>query len=214
MNNNNSEDNSWLLKNNTDSQSVASYYDNWAANYDKELARWGYNSPEEVSARLSLVSDRKAKILDVGCGTGLCGLALFSLGFKDITGIDVSINSLRQARSTEKYTRLQKVDLHSLPLPFSSDSYDAAICVGVLTYIRNEIKIFEEFCRLIKPQGYVIFTCRDDLYTARQYHKIIDAFEKDGRWQLIEQSESSPYLPQNPIFGEKIQVRYTMCKVI
>lgn len=69
------------------SDDVKRYYDDWAAQYNQDLSAWGYQAPVIGAGLLSSGVAVDASVLDVGCGTGLTGLALHAAGFSDITGV-------------------------------------------------------------------------------------------------------------------------------
>ena len=208
MQTDNSANRNWLLDNSTDSESVASYYDDWAERYDEELGAWDYRSPAEAARLLARYAGSESKVLDAGCGTGLSGQALAALGFRDIVGADISSVSLELSRTRDVYSQLHQLDLHSLPLPFEANAFDALTCVGVLTYVDQVAATLEEFCRLVRPAGHIVFTCRDDLYQSRGYPELLNELSDAGRWQLKYRSPPSPYLPENEDFAETIQVIY------
>ena len=204
---------SWLLGTNTDAASVAKYYDDWAGDYGSELAAWDYRSPDEAARLLAGYADPGAKVLDAGCGTGLSGHALVAAGFADILGIDISADSLRKATEREVYREVLQVNLQSLPLPFGDNAFDALTCVGVMTYIDDDAGTLKEFCRLVRTGGHVVFTCRDDLYEARNFAALLSTLVDDGHWRALYQSPPSPYLPGNDDFAESIRVIYFVYEV-
>merc|ERR1712232_912355 len=67
-----------------DAEGAVKLYDEWADTYDLTLASWGYDAPQKtvelVEQHLD-VDASHAKVLDVGCGTGLTGRALSQQGF-------------------------------------------------------------------------------------------------------------------------------------
>ena len=67
---------SGLSKMSKKSDDVANYYDNWATDYNETLADWRYEAPEQVASMLQVKLSPQSSILDMGCGTGLCGKAL------------------------------------------------------------------------------------------------------------------------------------------
>lgn len=147
------ENHSWLKGASTKSDEVEVYYDDWAEKYDRELAEWDYKAPDEAAKMLQNHIKGDAKILDAGCGTGLTGTALRNAGFTNITGIDISAQSLPVAERTDAYVSVRQQDLQQLPFPFETDEFDAVNCVGVLTYIEDPGKLFEEYCRLVRSGG-------------------------------------------------------------
>lgn len=57
-----------------DSADVRKLYDDWASNYENEIATNGYATPGRCANALRAhISDASKPILDFGCGTGLSG---------------------------------------------------------------------------------------------------------------------------------------------
>jgi len=204
---------SWLTEGSTDSTEVADFYDKWAENYDEHLEEWDYRAPTDAAELLQQYVSPEQAILDAGCGTGLTGKALDLAGFKDISGIDISTASLEKAYLLNVYSSLLAHDMQQ-PLPFPDNNYDALICIGVLTYIENSRSLFKEFCRVVRPGGYIVFSQRSDLFDARCFPDIIAALEDESVWKNIKISSPKAYLPQNKDFTDKVQAIFCICKVI
>ena len=75
----------------SDEKSRALYRD-WAETYDETMLQGlNYLSPGKVADLLAAhLADRKAAVLDIGCGTGLAGQGLAGHGFVTLDGLDVS----------------------------------------------------------------------------------------------------------------------------
>ena len=95
-----------------DLESHKRYYDEWAESYDLTFAdESGYMYPEIVANRfLELAGPEDTPVADLGCGTGLAGLAFAGTGLL-IDGFDVSEGMLKQAEAKGVYRRLQTTDL-------------------------------------------------------------------------------------------------------
>ena len=109
-------------------------YDDWASSYDSDLLNdMGYVAHIETCRELiSQVTDREARILDAGCGTGLAGTELKQVGYRNLHGFDYSSEMLARATATDAYQTLVQHDLNQ---PFESDiNFDAAISVGVFSF--------------------------------------------------------------------------------
>jgi len=85
-------------------------FDDWASTYDRDLVDdLGYVADAEACRLfISLVTDRQARILDAGCGTGLVGRRLKQAGYTDIHGNDYSEKMLDEARATDTYQSLEQ----------------------------------------------------------------------------------------------------------
>lgn len=195
------------------SDDVAEYYDEWADDYDQTLAQWRYEAPEQAAARVHAELGPDAIMLDAGCGTGLSGRALAHAGFKIIDGMDVSQRSLERAGKLGVYRSLQRVDMQKPPLPFGDDSYDGLVCVGVLTYVPDSLDILTEFCRIVKPGGFMVLTQRSDLLQERDFPATLKEMEKTGLLSASHVSGPMPYLPENEEFRDDVQVHYITCHV-
>jgi predicted TPR repeat methyltransferase len=204
---------SWLIEGTTDSKEVAGYYDSWAKKYNEDLEEWDYRAPTYAAELLQTYVPRSQTILDAGCGTGLIGKALKRAGYENISGIDVSSTSLNIAEQLNIYNCLLAHDMQQ-PLPFSEDNFDALICIGVLTYIENSRSLFKEFCRIVKPGGYLVFSQRSDLFDSLCFRNIIASLEEERIWSKINISEPQAYLPNNKDFTDKVQAIFCICKVL
>ena len=73
-------------------QNVEDYYNKMATDYEESMFGWGYCMPEAIADALVKYGGllREATVLDLGCGNGLCGQALFNRGIENLSGIDFS----------------------------------------------------------------------------------------------------------------------------
>jgi predicted TPR repeat methyltransferase len=77
---------------------LAAAYAAWAAAYDRDTLAAGYCLPFQVLAWVSrYVRPDAGPLLDAGCGTGLSGPYLASLGYGRIAGLDFSEEMLKMA---------------------------------------------------------------------------------------------------------------------
>jgi predicted TPR repeat methyltransferase len=205
-------DPSWLQRNLTNPQEVIAFYDDWAANYDETLKTWHYKSPEVAATLMAQYVAKDGRILDAGCGTGMTGQALQQVGFRHIVGIDLSLKSLAEAEQSGVYEQVQAHNLQERPIPFPDNHFAGLECIGVLTYIQDIQALFTEYCRLVQPEGVIIFSQRQDLYEAREYASTLKQLATAGLWQEIYQSEPMPYLP-HPDSGLTTPVLYFVYRV-
>jgi predicted TPR repeat methyltransferase len=197
-----------------DGKTNAKAYDAMAENYDGQLADWGYEAPEQAARLLAehLPAFETAEILDCGCGTGMTGAALRAAGATGvITGLDMSETSLGIAGAKKAYDKLDTADLNQ-PLAFGDNSIDGVLCVGVLSYVREE-PLLREWKRMIRPGGIVVFTSRDDFFESRNYADTLARLEAEGGWTNVHISGPMPYLADHPEFAEDVQVIYGVCRI-
>ncbi|WP_157084452.1 class I SAM-dependent DNA methyltransferase [Sediminimonas qiaohouensis] len=202
-----------LRQGTTDSRAVQSYYDDWADSYDETLSEWQYRAPEDASDLLVPHLGDGARVLDVGCGTGLLASALRKRGGYTVDGIDISAASLHLAERRGDYARLIHHDLQDLPLPVKDNAYDAAASIGVLTYIEDAEALLRDLCRCVRTGGAITFTQRTDLWEGRNFPDMIARLERDGLWANPHITPPQKYLPGNEEFSDEINVIHTLCIV-
>ena len=114
--------------------SVQAIYSQLARTYDRDLRDiMGYTAHVEIPRQIvNVLGARPARILDLGCGTGLSSLLFFEEGY-DVTGIDGVGAMVHRARKLP-YTKVIQQDLES-PWRVRDHSFDAAVMVGVMEYI-------------------------------------------------------------------------------
>lgn len=137
------------------------HYDEWAASYDDELAEQRYATPARSAAALAAFApDLSAPVLDVGCGTGLSGLALAEAGFTAIDGTDLSPEMLERAKALGVYRNLFLGDLNE-PLPVAPGAYAAMVAVGVINPGHAPPETVDAVLEHLHPGGLFVFSLND-----------------------------------------------------
>jgi SAM-dependent methyltransferase len=202
----------WAGKPSTDPSEVMRQYDEFAPGYDETLLhKWGYRAPAMAADLLAKHAPLKSIVLDAGCGTGLTGSELRRVGFEGVDGADISAASLQHAATKGMYRALVRTDLLQ-PLPFETGTFDAAICVGVLSYISGD-GLFRELCRVTRSGGAIVLSHRSDLIVSRSFGDLIHGLEAEGLWSLVHQSGDLPYLPEHPDFADRIRIQLFALRV-
>ena len=182
---------------------VVARYSAFAPVYDESVTQWGYQCYRTASQLLQPYVTPEQPILDAGCGTGLVGQALQSLGYQQLVGIDISPDMLQRAVQTGYYRQLLEQDLSQLPYPFADHAFAAVTCIGVFSLIADPRPILQEFWRLIRPGGYLVFTQQAALFTKYDYENILQQFEQQGLFSRISISEPVVYLPQRAGYEDR-----------
>ena len=161
-------------------------YDEWAGTYDADLAHpaQDYVAPQRAAAVVAEVEGVGGAILDAGCGTGLVGVALSSLGARTIDGVDLSPGMIGQARATGVYRHLQVADL-TRPVPHEADAYDVVVCVGTLTRGHVGPGALGEFTRLVRPGGHVVATVPDAVWESGGFRAEAERLEQMSLVELV-----------------------------
>tara|TARA_B100000586_G_scaffold33607_1_gene21532 strand:- start:462 stop:1112 length:651 start_codon:yes stop_codon:yes gene_type:complete len=135
-------------------------YARWAATYESMfVADNGYvYHLGVVGSFVDTASDGDDPVLDVGCGTGLVGVALRATGLWTVDGLDLSAEMLREARvkvsgeGDPVYRHLHEGDL-TATLDIPSSAYGAVVSSGTFTHGHVGPTAFDELYRITRPGG-------------------------------------------------------------
>jgi predicted TPR repeat methyltransferase len=112
-----------------------------------------------------IIPNKKIKIFDAGCGDGLSGLALrrsTSCDTTKIIGGDITPAMLDIARTRNCYDELHVINLNQPLSKFENNTFDIITCVGTMTYVNPNGPCLNEFIRIVKNGGHIIYTNRTD----------------------------------------------------
>lgn len=173
------------LKDAKNDNRLTEVYRDWAKkyDYDNDHVLGTVSQPKSVNLLSTRLKDKTAKIIDVGCGTGLVGEKLKAKDFIYFDGIDISKDMLSIAKS-RGYRNLFLGSLNK-QLPVLDDAYDAAMCIGVFTHGHVSSDRFNELCRIVKPGGYVCFTINEGVFEEYGFKEMIAEFQLNKVWEVI-----------------------------
>ena len=173
------------LKDAKNDSRLTEVYRDWAKkyDYDNDHVLGTVSQPKSVNLLSTRLKDKTARIIDVGCGTGLVGEKLKAKDFINFDGIDISKDMLSIAKS-RGYRNLFLGSLNK-QLPVLDDAYDAAMCIGVFTHGHVSSDGFNELCRIVKPGGYVCFTINEGVFEEYGFKEMIAEFQLNKVWEVI-----------------------------
>ncbi|MBI1776384.1 MAG: tetratricopeptide repeat protein [Proteobacteria bacterium] len=148
---------------------VRGLFDKYATEFDRHLIdKLGYATPALLAEMLRelLPPKRDMDILDLGCGTGLSGLALSAYEGR-LTGIDLSPAMLAQARSRGIYAELIEGDIMEALAHQPPGRFDLAMASDVLNYFGDLAGVFAAVGRTLKHRG--LFACSTEASAAPGY---------------------------------------------
>jgi predicted TPR repeat methyltransferase len=153
-----------LTGNNTERapiQYVENVFDSYAYKFDAHLLQvLKYEAPEQLVALVtqhSIPSAEKWNVLDLGCGTGMVGLAIAPYA-RQLVGVDLSAKMLEKARARNVYQRLEHLDLLKMMQGEKASSYDVIIAADVFIYLGKLDEVISEIKRLLCPGGVFAFS--------------------------------------------------------
>ncbi len=129
---------------------------------------------------------KKMTVLDLGCGPGLYCEKICEKGH-DVTGIDISRNSLDYARSKakERSHTIEYINSDYLDIKLSPNRYDLVFMVytdfGVLNPAEQRT-ILEKIYQALKPNGLFIFDVINDKDLEAKVTPLNWEIAKDGFW--------------------------------
>lgn len=163
----------------------AEHYDAWAASYDRDLVEeYGYRAHRiAVEAFAELQPDTAARIIDVGCGTGLVGLELAKRGYGHLDGVDISDGMLAEAAKTGFYRELIRQDAEKAPAP-EQDAYDAVISVGSFGIGHLGPEAIARLIALARPGAPIVIFMNAEPYVDQDYTRHVRELERGVAWTI------------------------------
>jgi SAM-dependent methyltransferase len=180
----------------TSSEQLIARYDTWSASYESEMEdNYGWSAPRVTAEVVQKYVLFEGRILDAGVGPGMVGQILDEAGYTNLDGFDFSAGMLAQARLKKVYGDLRQVELGDT-LDYESNSFDAVICIGVLTLGHAPASSLDEMVRITKPGGHVIYTMRPDYRESAGFIAKESELESAGLWKLAEVTDPVQTMPK------------------
>lgn len=143
----------------SDAGYVRHLFDQFAGDYDQRMVQGlSYAGPQILRGLAALVMAGRAqlRILDLGCGTGLAGLAFRDLAAR-LDGIDLSPVMIEKARARGVYDSLTVGDLENALLT-EDTRYDLILAADTLVYLGDLALVFARAAGRLAQDGYFLFT--------------------------------------------------------
>ena len=152
-----------------------SHYDNWARKYENELLNeYGYCAHIIASEALLKHETRKdCEIIDIGCGTGLVAEKLISLGFSNITGLDVSSKMIAIAKGKGIYKKLYKKRVEDFDNSIS-ETFDVLMCVGSFGIGHIGPESLQTLVDFVSQGSIVVIFMNAEPFALQDYSKYIE----------------------------------------
>jgi ubiquinone/menaquinone biosynthesis C-methylase UbiE len=133
------------------------HFDDVASVYDEALP--AHVTEHYLEKRVRFVRSAApppARLVDVGCGTGLLAARLAGLGYQ-VAGLDPSDGMLRLLR--ERVPAAEAVQGSATKMPFEDDEFDVSISVATMHHIADpaDVKLaLGEMVRVVRRGGRII----------------------------------------------------------
>lgn len=138
---------------------VANTFDTLAASFDDHLAELQYRAPglvRDVLAQRLGAPDASLRVLDAGCGTGLCAEFLRPYA-KQLVGVDLSSGMLDRARRLGLYDDLILEELTGYLGRFTC-AYDVVVSADTLCYFGDLGPVLGSAGNAMAPGAALVFT--------------------------------------------------------
>ena len=147
---------------------VTALFDGIAPQFERHLVRdLEYRVPEALAALARPIlealpqggqeTEAPARAIDLGCGTGLVGLALAGSGAR-IIGVDLSPRMLQIAAARGVYERLEQGDLVEVLRRTGAGTVHAVFAADVFIYVGDLEATFAAVARVLAPGGLFAFS--------------------------------------------------------
>lgn len=133
-------------------------FDDYAAEFQSHLVGvLRYRAHEVLIQHLAQLGPRRfGSVLDLGCGTGLCGPLIQPLADR-VDGVDISRGMLDKARALDVYTALIHADVVDY-LRGADRRDDLVLAADVFIYVGELAAVFAGVARVLQPGGLFCFT--------------------------------------------------------
>ncbi|MEY4901624.1 MAG: hypothetical protein RLZZ190_351 [Actinomycetota bacterium] len=192
-------------------------YAKWAATYESSFVdAKQYRYPKAISEvfneRVPTDADEVARVVDIGCGTGLTGMYLSHLRpHLFIDGLDISPEMLTEARRKQRtdqtlvYTNLNECDLtQSIPNRF--EPYDALICSGTFTHGHLGPDALKNVLSLVRPAGWIVIGVNNEHFVGKGFETELGLLADAKRITQPEIMRIDVYEKGSPHFGDQARV--------
>jgi Predicted methyltransferase (contains TPR repeat) len=134
-------------------------FDSFASSFESKLERLSYRAPALVAAMVgdsALEASKTLDVLDVGCGTGLCG-PLIAPYARRLVGVDLSEGMLAHAKDKNVYDALVKAELTEY-LCDNREAFDLIVSADTFVYFGDLEGVLVAATEALRPNSFLVFT--------------------------------------------------------
>lgn len=153
---------------------IKNLFDNFASSFDEIITELKYSVPDTIAEflkdTLKTKLFKKQRILDLGCGTGLCTQSLKKyFPNEEFYGVDISEKMLSTAGKKNLFKELYADDITNF-LKDNQTPFQTIIAGDVLTYIGDLKPLIKLLIKNINIGGYFCFSISKNTYSKSEYH--------------------------------------------
>lgn len=179
---------------NSDTEDMRKYYDNWVSKYENDVDNIGWIGWKIVVDLLleTKTLEPNTRVLDYGCGTGYAGAYLKKQRDIHLVGVDISQGMLDLAAKKNVYDKLSLIEGSEDLEDSQYRNFDVVICSGVFT---NSHMNSNELARLTLPLisgGLLVVSARESYCTITNIIDVLDDMINSGVRKCVELRDA-PY---------------------
>jgi len=166
--------------------------------------------PTDFAEEIIKIIPSSLKVLELGCGVGNDSIGFAQAGH---TVIATDFSEVAIKKNSERFSHITNLTFKVIdiiePLQFNDNEFDVVYARLSLHYFTDDVTrlIFNEMCRVLKPNGFLCFICKsknDPLY-GKGVEIEKDMFESDGHIRHFFSEEYAKSLLKNNFKIEKIE---------
>jgi predicted TPR repeat methyltransferase len=141
---------------------IEQVFDNFAESFEAKLARLQYRAPGLIASALTaagITARADLEVLDLGCGTGLCGPLLAPYA-RRLVGVDLSKGMLQHAAAKHVYDELVQAELTTYLRRFHG-AWDVIVASDALVYFGALEPVVDAAAKALRAGGVFVFTVED-----------------------------------------------------
>src|SRR4030065_2710935 len=164
----------------------------------QQQAKWTQNLRDYVFNQIGI--DKSARILEVGCGTGVILHELTQVSQGYIFGLDIDYKSTQMTHNSLPTTSI--LTGNGVNLPYRPGSFDVTVCHFLLLWVNNPLQVVKEMSRVTRSGGFVLALAEPD------YGGRIDfpnPLSQIGSWQAAALREQGA----NPNIGRELRTLFS-----
>jgi len=132
--------------------------------FGDDIGQTGWLTAEEQDLFIDwLRLSPSSRLLDVACGSGRPTMRIAEKTGCCVSGLDLHGDGITNANASAKQRHLEaRADFRqgdaAERLPFEKSSFDAVICIDAINHLPDRPRVLDEWRRVLKPGGLLLFT--------------------------------------------------------
>jgi SAM-dependent methyltransferase len=154
-----------------------------------EEYNWWFVARRRSILKLLNNTDKKSKILDIGCAGGPLVNELKNSGFENVSGIDFSAEAVEKCK--QRGLTAYQMDAHNLE--FEPDSFDVLIASDSLEHLEFDTKALANWYSVLKPGGRILVFVPAYMFLWSEHDAVNLHYRRYTRSNLVKKMEAAGF---------------------